>query len=108
MYGGKAAESDRNLFAAIRCRARGKSSNPPPKKTTFDKQTMSDDRARPNAALLSALSYISSRPDHYYPSPEIQPKRASVALIIWIKPPPTFTVPNSSPPGTVILLVAQN
>jgi len=51
----------------------------------------------PNAPLLSALSFIHSRPHHYYPSPKIQPKRASVALIIWIKPKspaPTISNPN--------------
>lgn len=70
--------------------------------------TMSDDPAYPNAPLLSALSYVSSRPDHYYPSPEIQPKRASVALIIWIKPPPSYTVPDSLPQGTISLSIVRN
>jgi hypothetical protein len=48
---------------------------------------MTSDDSFPNAPLLSALTLISTRPDHYYPSPQLQPKRASVAMIIWIKPP---------------------
>jgi hypothetical protein len=43
-----------------------------------------------NAALFDALKLTSSRPDHFYASPEYQPKRASVALIIWIKPAKTY------------------
>lgn len=53
----------------------------------------------PNAALLSALTFISSRPPHLYPSPRVQPKRASVALIIWIKPPSSYSPSETELPG---------
>ena len=63
------------------------------------KRAMSDNSSFKNASLLSALSFISSRPDHYYPSPKFQPKRASVALIIWIKPPETYSASETSSQG---------
>jgi len=57
-----------------------------------------------NAALLSALTFISTRPDHYYPSPKSQPKRASVAMIIWIKPPEGEIPPVPEQPSTDLFL----
>jgi hypothetical protein len=61
---------------------------------------MSDSTSFRNAPLLSGLSFISSRPDHYYASPQIQPKRASVAMIIWIKPPTTLAAASPVPANT--------
>ena len=64
------------------------------------RRPMSDNPSFDSASLLSALSFISSRPDHYYPSPKFQPKRASVALIIWIKPLQTYSPSSTSSQGT--------
>jgi hypothetical protein len=66
---------------------------------------MSEDTSFRNAALLSALSFTSSRPDHYYASPAIQPKRASVAMIIWIKPPTSLTAVAPVPENTSNILM---
>ena len=60
---------------------------------------MSTETPYPNAPLLSALSFISSRPHHYYSSPKVQPKRASVALILWIKPPQGYSLSGSDSQG---------
>lgn len=69
---------------------------------------MSDNPSFHNASLLSALSFISSRPDHYYPSPKFQPKRASVALIIWIKPHQTHSPSSTSSQGIFGLMLQSS
>jgi hypothetical protein len=72
------------------------------------RRPMSDNPSFHNASLLSALSFISSRPDHYYPSPKFQPKRASVALIIWIKPPQTHSPLSTSSQGIFGLMLQSS
>lgn len=66
---------------------------------------MSDETSFRNVPLLSALSFISSRPDHYYASPAIQPKRASVAMIIWIKPPTSLAAAAPVPDKTSMIFI---
>lgn len=50
--------------------------------------------ATPTSSLLSALLSVRSTPPRIIQSPPTQPRRASVALVLRLRPPPGLEIPE--------------